>query len=232
MDTTNLYLTPRTESVRDSRPVHNPLHFDLEQIKNHFDESFISICNQFDVAEELNNQDKTAECQNIWRSQVVFFEGILDFYLHEISKYALYQMFRGDWEKSERYNSLKISMKEVENALEFSESKEWFFAYISQEYSKTVFLSAESMKDQLNLIGLPFKDVMHKAFHKETINESQKFGAEVVKQLFERRNKIAHQIDRSHESADQNSISREYVEIYMNQIKDIVNAIHELASEK
>ncbi len=232
MDIADLSLSARVEESRESRPVRNTIYFELEQIRSHFDESFNSIKNQFAVADELNNQGKTEECQNIWRSQIVFFEGILDFYLHEISKYALYQIFKGDWEKTDKYNSLKIKMKEVENALKYCESKEWFFDYMSEEYSNTVFLSAESMKDQLNLIGLPFCEVMYKAFPMGTQNESQKYGMNVVKQLFKRRNEIAHQIDRSHESAEQNPISKEFVETYMNQIKSIVDAIHTLASEK
>ena len=118
-------LTPRSEETRDPRPVADPVQFTLAQIRTHFDESLASIQKQFDVAQTLNNDGKIEECRDIWRSQIVFLEGILDFYLHELSKYALYQMFLGRWEKSARYQNLQLKMQDVETALDAPESKTW-----------------------------------------------------------------------------------------------------------
>ena len=62
--------------------------------------------------------------------------------------------------------------------------------------------------------------------------EAEKYGKKVVKELFQRRNDIAHQNDRSHASATQKDIDREYVEGYIAKIELIVNAIYDIAEEK
>lgn len=49
--------------------------------------------------------------------------------------------------------------------------------------------------------------------------ESKKYGTQVVKDLFQRRNDIAHQNDRSHASAEQTDITKEFVEDYIGKIE-------------
>lgn len=221
-------LTPRSEGTREPRPVADPVQFTLAQIKAHFDESLASIQSQFDVAEDLKINGKTDECKDIWRSQIVFLEGILDFYIHEMSKYAVYQMFLGRWSKSQKYENLQIKMSDVETALNSPESKIWFFKFLNERFSRDVFLSVESMKDQLNLLSLNFCDVMKTAFSANDENAGKKF----IRELFERRNAIAHQVDRSLSSAEKNDISREYVEECISGVRSIVYAIHNKAEEK
>ena len=224
-------LTPRSEETRDPRPVADPVQFTLAQIRTHFDESLASIQKQFDVAQTLNNDGKIEECRDIWRSQIVFLEGILDFYLHELSKYALYQMFLGRWEKSARYQNLQLKMQDVETALDAPESKTWFFRFLNERFSRDVFLAAEIMKDQLNLIGISFSDAMSSAFPERNAEQSIKSGKSFVSQLFDRRNAIAHQVDRSHTSAEKNDITREYVEECIDGVCRIVDAVHSLAEK-
>lgn len=221
-------LTPRSEGTREPRPVADPVQFTLAQIKAHFDESLASIQSQFAVAEDLKTNGKTDECKDIWRSQIVFLEGILDFYIHEMSKYAVYQMFLGRWSKSQKYENLQIKMSDVETALNSPESKIWFFKFLNERFSRDVFLSVESMKDQLNLLSLNFCDVMKTAFSANDENAGKKF----IRELFERRNAIAHQVDRSHTTAEKNDISREYVEECISGLRSIVYAIHNKAEEK
>ena len=149
-----------------------------------------------------------------------------------MSKYCLFRMFTGEWQKSEKYKNLEVKMSKVEEALSAKESDEWFFEYLNERFTKDVFLSGDSMRDQLNLIGISFGEAMHRAFHKDTVNASDKYGYRLVKQLFDRRNKIAHQNDRDHSSAAQTNITKEFVEQYISDIEAIVNAIHDIAKEK
>ena len=228
----NLDLNERVEASRDPHRVAPPIKFELADIKGHFDQSLDRIKNQYEVADSLKQDGKEDDCKNIWRSQVVFLEGILDFYLHEMSKYCLYKMFKGEWEKSQQYQSLQIPMKKVEEGIEAAESKEWFFEYLNERFSRDVFLSLESMRKQLNLIGVGYGNVMHEAFQKDTINESQKYGDGVVQDLFKRRNAIAHQLDRDHASAEQTDITKEFVEERASEVAAIVEAIHKIAVEK
>ena len=227
----DLSLTPRNEETRE-RIIVSPVHFPLTDIKQHFDESMQSVKEQFTVADNLLSEGNAEGCRIIWRSQIVFAESLLDFYIHEMSKYCLFRMFTGEWQKSEKYKNLEVKMSKVEEALSAKESDEWFFEYLNERFTKDVFLSGDSMRDQLNLIGISFGEAMHRAFHKDTVNASDKYGYRLVKQLFDRRNKIAHQNDRDHSSAAQTNITKEFVEQYISDIEAIVNAMHDIAKEK
>lgn len=225
-------LNERIEACRNPHIITPPIQFELEDIKKHFEQSLDGIKNQYEVADVLKHEGKEDACKNIWRSQIVFLEGVLDFYLHEMSKYCLYKMFKGEWEKSEKYQLLQVPMIKVEEGIAAAESKEWFFDYLNSRFSRDVFLSSESMRDQLNLIGIGYGNVMHDAFQKDTVNESQKYGTRVIQMLFQRRNAIAHQLDRDHASAEQTDITREYVENRVSEVESIVEAIHRKAVEK
>ena len=152
----DISLTPRAEDTRDAHPVVVPIQFSLSEIKQHFTESMDEVKAQFDVADELNADGNEIACKMVWRSQVVLAEGLLDFYIHEVSKYCLVRMFSGSWPKSEKYKSFQIPMERVENAIAALESNDWLFEYLNKRFSRDVFLSCESMRDQLNLIGIPF----------------------------------------------------------------------------
>lgn len=228
----NLSLTPRIENIKDENPVSPPTKFSLLEIKQHFTESMNEVKAQYEVADSLITHGNTESCKTIWRSQVVLAEGLLDFYIHEISKYCLFKMFSGQWDKSDRYMNFMVPMAKVEDAIAAVESKDWFFEHLNERFSRDVFLSSESMKDQLNLIGIGFSDTMMKAFPRRTQQQSVKEGRDIIEELFQRRNAIAHQNDRSHASAKQTDITKEFVEDYIEKIESIVNAIQEIAEEK
>lgn len=121
-----------------------------------------------------------------------------------------------------------VPMSKVEDAINTVNSKDWFFEYLNDRFSRDVFLSHESMKDQLNLIGIDFSKTMERAFSKES-KDPVKYGKQVVIDLFQRRNDIAHQNDRSHASAKKQDITKEFVEKYITNIELIVNAIYDIA---
>ena len=229
----DLTLNQRVEDVRDKQPVPSIVEFDLEQIKERFDNNIASIRKQFDIAESLKSKGDIEECETIWRSQVVFLESALDFYIHEVSKYGMLNIFSGDWEKTEKYNNYQVPMKYVEEGFKNPESKAWLLKYLNERFGTEVYLSADAMKNQLNLLGLYFEPVMERAFPKSSSSDtSHREGKKVVKELFERRNQIAHQTDRQHNDATQNAITREYVEQCLADVVAIVNSIHAIAIEK
>lgn len=231
MASRNISLTPRAEDTRDAYPVLMSIQFSLFEIKQHFTGSMDEIKAQFAVADGLKADENQIACKMVWRSQVVLAEGLLDFYIHEISKYCLVRMFSGTWPKTEKYKIFQIPMEKVESAIAALESNDWLFEYLNKRFSRDVFLSCESMRDQLNLIGIPFNKAMEKAFPSGNAQESIRIGKETIAMLFQRRNEIAHQNDRSHASAEQTDITKDFVEDYISKIESIVNAIQEIAEE-
>lgn len=225
----NLQLSTRVEEVRDKRSTTPPVQFSLNEIKQHFEESLNSIKAQYDVADKLKGSGNSNDCKTIWRSQIVLSEGLLDFFIHEISKYCLFRMFTGKWKKTNKYATLMIPMEQVENAITAAESNDWFFNYLNNRFSRDVFLSVDSMRDQLNMIGIGFSDAMMIAFPGNDQKAVNQHSTDIIRKLFQRRNEIAHQNDRSHASAIQADISKEYVMEYINNIEAIVNGIFQIA---
>lgn len=233
MSRRNLSLSPREENTRESNPVSpSPLHFSLAEIKQHFDENMAELEGQFRIADSLASNGDLTGCKAIWRSQVVFAEGLMDFYIHEVSKYRLYRMFTGLSEKTEKYRAIQIPLHQIESAFALDERGEWFFEFINTHLCRDVYLASEVMKDQLNLIGIPFADVVCRAFPiNDKRDEVIKQGKTTISAMFSRRNEIAHQNDRCHATAEQSDISKEYVEEYIGNVKHLVNAIHDFAVE-
>lgn len=91
-------LSQRKEATREKRQIQivRNVQFELNEIKKHFSDSLQNIKNQFVITEGLMELGKVDECKQIWRAQIVFLESILDFYIHELTKYAMLAMFRGD----------------------------------------------------------------------------------------------------------------------------------------
>ena len=140
-----LSLSERTEEVRSPKPL--PIQFPLDEILRHFIDNMNTVKAQFDVADRLETESRNTDRDTVWRSQIVLAEGLLDFYIHELSKLCLYRMFVGNWQKSEKYSGFLVPMSGVEEALTSAESQDWFFNYLNNRFSRDVFLSHESMKD-------------------------------------------------------------------------------------
>ncbi len=85
-------LKERVENTRDQQQIRCVVHFNLQEIKDRFDDSIRSIENKFDLYDELNASGKLDEAKDVLRSQIVFLEGVLDFYLHEMTKYSYFKI--------------------------------------------------------------------------------------------------------------------------------------------
>lgn len=221
----DLSLSSRAENTREQRAPLKPLHFTLQEIKNRFDLDISVVDKNIESADRLIDCGQYAEGETLLRAQIAFSEGIMDFYIHELSKYCLHQMFVGNWDKSQKYGSLKIPMSKVERALLLTTGDDWFFEHVNEEYSSCVFLGCEPMKDQLNLIGVSFIETIRVAFP----NMEQKDAKELINRQFARRNRIVHQNDRNHATADQDSISVAFAREYVGNIKKLVSAMHSVA---
>ena len=230
--TRDLSLSSRQENVRSQQQTRHVVHFNLQEIKDRFDDSIRNIEKKFDIYDQLLESAKVDEGKDILRSQIVFLESTIDFFLHEMTKYSYYKMFSNEWDKTSQYKRFNVRMEIVEKGLNSGDSKEWFFEYVNDTFNRVVFLSSESMKDQLNSIGIPFKDVMHHVFAEKNEETSVKKARKFIENLFNRRNVIAHQNDRNHDSALQNDIDRNYVKENIETIKKIAQEIYMIANSK
>ncbi len=251
-------LNSRSVETRNAHQVTKAIEFDLKDIKKHYEENMESVRKQYKIADDLVLQNKKEEAETIWRSQVVLFEGILDFYLHEIAKYGISQIYKEKWSYTEQYNNITIPLETVLTALDPSKkSDNWLFDFINTKYSRSVFMSADSVKDILNLTGIKYVEVMERVFSDEKSgknvsekankkpnknekknekknenNKAKKLGDNLLNKLYYRRNLISHQLDREHSTADKKDIDKNFVEQYAANIEKIILSIHAIAEQK
>lgn len=227
-----LDLAPRQEETREKvSPV--IVRFCLNEIKEHFDENLRYIREQFPMADELSANGKQEEAKNIWSAQIVFLESAFDFYLHELTKFALSEMFMGNWEKTEKYNNLSVKMSIVDKALNAREDSAWFLEFVDGFYREITLVSYQSVKDQMNLLGLNLQEIADAVYYERDSAVKTKYRLEkCLKELYHRRNIIAHQSGRRHSDAQREEITKDMVERDINDIEKIVGKIQDLAKQK
>lgn len=197
------------------------VRFNLDDIYKHFIDNIHAINEQSKVIDRLNlNCD---EANNIMRSQIVFLGSALDFYMHELTKFGLCQIYDGIWPTTEKYYDIKIEMRIIETPLKISISNDWFLDCINELYKTVTMISYKSIKKQISLLGLNIETIANTAFPIENSLNKMKT---ILNSLFERRNVIAHQFDRNHYDAQVNIISKEIVENFIYNIIKIVKSIH------
>lgn len=225
MEDRNLDLVSRNENTRDKFHT-KVIRFELDEIKQHFIETIEAIKAQFDVAEELIHAGKMIVGENIWRAQIVFLASAFDFYMHELTKYGLCKIYDENWERTDKYENLQINMRMIEIALKSGEEIDWFLEYINHYYQTITMVSFESVKDQLNLLGIDFAMVADRAFYQRGATEKTKEKLKRrLNELFHRRNIIAHQTDRGHTDAQINRITKEMIQDFIVDIQKIVDSI-------
>ncbi len=208
--------------------------FDIEEIEHHFHENIRVINSQFDVANQLIEMSKVEEAKNIWRSQVVFLESAFDFFNHEIIKLGILSIYHGDWEeKTDRYLSLRFAMRHLEVAKQDVDDDEWLKQWIIDNYSMQTCMDSKSLRQVCDLIGIGFQNIADEIYYKQgskvkTIDQLRKF----LDDLFQRRNLIAHQMDRKSEDAKNQDIEENTVREYISGIETIVETIVRLIKLK
>lgn len=232
MEERNLDLMSRNEETRDKFHT-EVIRFELDEIMQHFTETIQAINAQFDVADELLESGKVTDGENIWRAQIIFLASALDFYMHELTKYGLCEIYNENWSRTEKYDNLQVNMKVIEVALKSGEDIDWFLEYINGYYRAITMVSYESVKDQLNLLGIKSELVAERAFYQRGGTEKTKDKLKRrLNELFGRRNIIAHQIDRAHADAQVNTITKEIVQNFICDIEKIVDSIDAEARNK
>lgn len=205
--------TPRKEDSRKKRSVR--LVVKIFDVRAHFNENIKDVEAKFELAKrEVKTDLHSAE--EIWRSQVVFLESSLDFYIHEIVKYGFLKIFNGDWEETEQSRNFRLRfpllMKMYKDAGNAAQSLSDEIDEINRE---NCFLNFDNMQNNLKMVGLKV-DGKYKPF---------------VNELYGRRNKIAHQSDRIPGSAEKCVIKETDVKSYIKKVKEIVSSIDEQVKE-
>lgn len=207
--------------------------FELDALKQHYDENYELIEKQFSIADSLYEQGKTDAAETVWRTQIVLLASAFDFFMHEIIWYGLNQIFNGDWDQTPKYKKMTITFEQMQKIKEDPDGKEWFERYITELYKKQTLMFYDDVKDHLALIGINVKDVARTAFYQQGCTiPTDKQMKENLNKVYWRRNHIAHQSDRSERDAERLGITKDIVLQFIEIINKIVVAIIEAAKIK
>ena len=226
-----LDLNARAEEVREKK-IYKTVQFEANEILERFNKNIEEIKKQSELISDLKD-DNLEFYKDILRTQIVFLDSAFDFYMHEITKYGMCKIYDGVWKRTEKFNNYTIKMKDLYDVENEGRNTNWFVEIVNRNSSTEVYMSKDSVIDQLKLIGLDWQQIANDAFYEEGDTEKpvDKFKR-AIQSLFIRRNIIAHQADCIHQTAEKNDISEEEVDTHLENIIKIVGAINTRLIEK
>ena len=178
------------------------ISIDLNKIQTDFDRNIQDIEAKFNLVQSILGTSPDL-AKDIWRSQIVFLDSALDFYIHEIARFGMSKIINDEWADTKQFNKFQISMKLARILIVTPENLNLFMDEIDESNQKNCFMKFENIKRQLNLIGV--------AIDKDDNNENQ------IDNLFKRRNEIAHQADFS--NGVKNNITEQEVRNFIDAVK-------------
>lgn len=195
--------------------------FDLQSILGRFNTNISDIRSHFQTADDLLalQPPKQIAAEDIWRSQIVFLDSALDFYIHEIVKYGIIKMFNREWAESNDYKKFKVRLSFAVDLAQNPSSASRLLEEIDEMNKHSCFMGARKIKDQFRALDISY-----------TLSSSE---INLLDDLFNRRNQIAHQSDRIPGQQQKQPISKNYVENFINRIEDfVVNNLHPVIQAK
>lgn len=216
---------------REEEKRQKQIHFidkEAQEMIDTFRLSINRIKNRFEIVDLLRIQHKQDEANDMLRFQIVYAMSALDFFMHEIYSYGLLKIFQNDSPKTHRYYEYRIPLKLLEYALYEAENIDQYlrdtFIDINSNFT---FMSPGRIREMLNIISPD--DYFAKAEQilkaKNIISPNVRLD-HVLDQIYDRRNKIAHQTDINHGKDDQNTITKDEVEYYIEVISHFVEALY------
>lgn len=224
-------VSPRKEAVREKNSVRT-VSASLSKIKDHFQESLTYIENLSNVSDELVRKERTTDAEEIWRSQIAFLDSALDYFLHEITRYGTYQMFKNVWAKTGKYKTLNISMDILHNVLRNQEDSSWFEEFIRKLYELKCLMSYDAIDDHMKLLGLNIENIADKVISEPNNTNKRRVLEDKIRELYKRRNLIVHQFDRSRNTSQRNNINKGEVDGYILLVRKFVNVVCDEIAEK
>lgn len=189
--------------------------FDLQPILDRFNSNITDIRSHFQTADDLLalQSPKQTAAEDIWRSQIVFLDSALDFYIHEIVKYGIIKMFNREWAESTDYKKMKVHLRFAVDLAQNPSSASKLLEEIDEMNKYPCFMGAKKLKEQLDFIAVNYN-----------LRNSDK---KLLNNLYNRRNQIAHQTDRIPGQQQKQPITKKYVEDFINKIENfVVNTLH------
>lgn len=194
-----------------------------QKILSTFNKSVSIIEQKFDLIKENSFDDELS--QNILRSQVAFLLSCVDYYFHEIIKYGILEIIRGERKKTSFLTKCLISVDSLIEYISNSSKEEVLENEIIYRNSYKTFLDPDKINESLKMIMT--KDIFNELYISFG-KQSKKELKEELLVIYKRRNSIVHQMDFNTETGNQNYISYDEVKKYIDIYKKFINDTHKI----
>lgn len=151
----------------------------------------------------------------------------VDFYIHEIVKYGIIKIFKGEKNKTKEYKAFIVSIECVEKAIKNPESIDWLEENIIVQNKYKSFMALNKINNALKIIS--DKNILDNSIKKVASDLGKEISEirYVMKIMNERRNCIAHQTDRDPIKCNINDISIEEVKNGIYIVSKLILDIHD-----
>jgi hypothetical protein len=165
------------------------------------------------------------DCSDILRSELVMAVSVLDYYIHEIVRLGMLEVYRGTRPDTPAFLQFQISLESVRQAVSAPTSDDWLENEIRERHSWRSFQQADHIADAIRLIS----DI---SLWEQVSNHLEMPAQDVKEQLnfiVDRRNKIVHEADMDPTPYDTRwPIDVVLVDDSINFIEQIAETIHDL----
>lgn len=205
-------LKPRKIDTKEKKV--EKIQYDLDKIQRDFDKNIADIESKFEIADSLK-AGKMTSVEDIWRTQVVFLDSALDFYVHEITKFGVTKILYDEWEETKEFANFRISIRFVKKLVQSPENINSFLRELERATQRNCFMHYEHLTKQLELLGV---EVDLSSYEKD------------INKLYKRRNEIAHQADIT--NGKKNHIKEKDVTSFISAVKSVQDKIQQAIKKK
>ncbi|MNW48636.1 hypothetical protein D3C74_260120 [compost metagenome] len=164
----------------------------MQSVINQFNENMDRIKMLHTVYLTYKNQvTNLVDISDMLRSEIVLIVSAVDFYVHEIVRIGMLEIFTGQRIDTASFRNYSISLKAIREAILEPQSFDWLEREIIEKHSWKSFQQAEKITEALRLItNVDFWGIAASSMNSESQNLKTNLNL-----IVDRRNKIAHEAD-------------------------------------
>lgn len=204
--------------------------FQLDDIIHHYEQGFDVISHQLDRIESLLNSEQkdheqTESTEFILRSAFMYSSSIMDFCFHELGKIGYLNMILGSWKETEHFKKMSLPLGEIRTALDpVNDPLEWFSRSLIRKMHSDVYQSGEQIKILAASIGISLPEEVCR--QDKAMKEDWSITKKNLQEIYQIRNQITHQADRTHADAEFYEVSYQDFRERIHYCSRFVHAVH------
>lgn len=228
MKKNNGFYNKRKNKLRKQRkPVFSPKHFknfNLETMLQHFTEALRKAKSL--TPSVVHPGEDNAEM--VRQAQLTQLTSALDYYMHELGRYGMTQIFMGVWKPNKHYKKYgyKFTLPEIEGIiLSDRQEEDTFRDIIGTKEHRLSYMQPNKIQDLFDVLGISYNGVCNR------MNCDPQYCYDILKAAGDNRNIVTHQAGRLEDTAEYISIGQEEIDKYSSFIEEFVRTVHLVASK-